>query len=767
MLNEVINVDLHIHSKASSYKDGNIVSESDIEHLDVLFSKLEENGINLFSITDHNRFDYSLYEAILQWIAAHPESCVRAVLPGVEFDVRFEEGKTPCHVIAIFNVVDWAEDGPTIESAITSNLLEDKEASYSLEEFESLLKNINLNYMLIAHQHEGLSINPKKKRSLSNSTSAAKELLLFGYIDALEYNNSRVQGILLNELYELEIPSTAIVGSDCHTWECYPAHDSNQKPKSPFFTRIKCLPTFQGLLLAFTSPGTRFQVSNPTSKKEYLTGFMYGEKVSVPFSPGINAIIGENGSGKSSILSLLKNADPKEKWIKAYKKEYSIVTESLPSQDRTISIQQGDLRNNYDNGALFESSLFNPIDNNEFETSVSSFSDSLKSAILDSVKRKDHLDQLKQVSFRIDSQLEGSTFNINVISDESFTEIENEPAARYTALSRIRKSIQAEIDSGYYEEPQVAGLEKAKTAIDEVSQIVLRSKNEIEAEVAVRNIIHLAIEEYSAKCSKHTTEIDARRREYRKGKKSFIDSICNVIEDQTRDQVFPTELTCSKNQGISTNTKNGFKFQTTAQYAKESDLSISLLKKIFNKGFHSLDDVCRIDSLDKLSEAITGSNEIPWEERWKTAVEKYVSEMEKSEPSIHDQRSKGRIGNTFGEQSLTYYKYKSFNSNDWDVLIIDQPEDDISHSRINSELIEYLNNLRSTHQIIMVTHNPLLVVNLDVDNVIVLEKQAGQLEIMSGCLESPGILDRVAEHMDGGKTAIQRRVKAYDAHFEN
>lgn len=115
-----------------------------------------------------------------------------------------------------------------------------------------------------------------------------------------------------------------------------------------------------------------------------------------------NAIIGENGSGKSSILSLLKNAAPKEKWIKAYKKEHSIITESLPSQDQTISIQQGDLRNNYDNGVLFESSLFESIDNSEFELDVSSFSDSLKGAILDSIKRKDHLDQLKQATLKID-----------------------------------------------------------------------------------------------------------------------------------------------------------------------------------------------------------------------------------------------------------------------------------------------------------------------------------------------------------------------------
>lgn len=72
MLNSDIRVDLHIHSKASEYKEGqdstenNIVAESDIEHLDVLFKRLSasENSINMISITDHNRFDPGLYEAI-------------------------------------------------------------------------------------------------------------------------------------------------------------------------------------------------------------------------------------------------------------------------------------------------------------------------------------------------------------------------------------------------------------------------------------------------------------------------------------------------------------------------------------------------------------------------------------------------------------------------------------------------------------------------------------------------------------------------------
>jgi len=73
MLNRNIKVDLHIHSKASEYKEADgYVDESNIENIDVLLSKLQENNINLISITDHNSFDYALYKKIKELINKEP-----------------------------------------------------------------------------------------------------------------------------------------------------------------------------------------------------------------------------------------------------------------------------------------------------------------------------------------------------------------------------------------------------------------------------------------------------------------------------------------------------------------------------------------------------------------------------------------------------------------------------------------------------------------------------------------------------------------------
>ena len=61
----MIKFDLHIHSSESAYKeDSEIVLDSTVENIDTLLKNLNDNKVALFSITDHNRFNVPLYEAI-------------------------------------------------------------------------------------------------------------------------------------------------------------------------------------------------------------------------------------------------------------------------------------------------------------------------------------------------------------------------------------------------------------------------------------------------------------------------------------------------------------------------------------------------------------------------------------------------------------------------------------------------------------------------------------------------------------------------------
>lgn len=181
MLNGLIRIDLHIHSKASSYKDKGVdLSACDAGHVDVLLDKLAEaeNSIDMFSVTDHNRFDAALYEEFYKRIDERGFNI--HLLSGVEFDVELQEGKPAAHVITIFNAKDSGER-KMIQSTIEQDgLIEDESGFYTIDDFESLLRHVGLSAILIVHQHAGFG-GSQRKRSAGSASDDAVKLYQYGF----------------------------------------------------------------------------------------------------------------------------------------------------------------------------------------------------------------------------------------------------------------------------------------------------------------------------------------------------------------------------------------------------------------------------------------------------------------------------------------------------------------------------------------------------------------------------------------------------------
>lgn len=116
-------------------------------------------------------------------------------------------------------------------------------------------------------------------------------------------------------------------------------------------------------------------------------------------------------------------------------------------------------------------------------------------------------------------------------------------------------------------------------------------------------------------------------------------------------------------------------------------------------------------------------------------------------------------------------------------ILIDQPEDNLDNRSISKKLVTFLKEKKKERQIILVTHNPNIVVNADAENIIV-ANQKGQNDIEStspyqfdyinGALEdsfpkndntdllkSMGIREHIAEVVEGGKEAFQKREEKY------
>lgn len=92
-------------------------------------------------------------------------------------------------------------------------------------------------------------------------------------------------------------------------------------------------------------------------------------------------------------------------------------------------------------------------------------------------------------------------------------------------------------------------------------------------------------------------------------------------------------------------------------------------------------------------------------------------------------------------------------------LILDQPEDDLDNGLITNLIVSKLHENKSNRQIIVVTHNPNIVVNGDSDYVIALESRGQISNLASGALQDIDVRRNVCEIMEGGEAALQKRYK--------
>ncbi len=130
--------------------------------------------------------------------------------------------------------------------------------------------------------------------------------------------------------------------------------------------------------------------------------------------------------------------------------------------------------------------------------------------------------------------------------------------------------------------------------------------------------------------------------------------------------------------------------------------------------------------------------------------------MDKDEP-IEDTKSPGN-------NAIYYIKTKTSLLNN-KLVIFDQPEDDVAPEKVKTDLIKSLSQLAISNQVIIVTHNPQLVVNLDVDNVICLDDSDEVFKIYNGPLYKKrdyDILNIIADKLDGGKDALKERWRRYE-----
>ncbi|MBA0188680.1 TrlF family AAA-like ATPase [Pectobacterium odoriferum] len=95
-----------------------------------------------------------------------------------------------------------------------------------------------------------------------------------------------------------------------------------------------------------------------------------------------------------------------------------------------------------------------------------------------------------------------------------------------------------------------------------------------------------------------------------------------------------------------------------------------------------------------------------------------------------------------------------------DPIILDQPEDDLDNQLVYELIVKKIKESKNKRQIIIVTHNPNIVVNGDSELVISLSQQSGNTDFISlGGLQDREVRKTICNIMEGGRDAFSQRYR--------
>jgi chromosome segregation protein len=96
-----------------------------------------------------------------------------------------------------------------------------------------------------------------------------------------------------------------------------------------------------------------------------------------------------------------------------------------------------------------------------------------------------------------------------------------------------------------------------------------------------------------------------------------------------------------------------------------------------------------------------------------------------------------------------------------DLLLIDQPEDDLDSQTVYEEVVKLLRVIKSNHQFIFATHNANFPVLGDAECVGACDAEDGNIVVKAGSIDTKDCQGKIVSIMEGGIEAFERRKTIY------
>lgn len=775
IVKELVKVDYHIHSSASIKKDGEKVEFNTIENVKVLVENLVKNKVSMVAITDHNTFSIDMYNKLKSYEGKQ----LKKVLPGIEFDVEFEGERI--HIITIFSDKNYGSIS-SIPDILKKAKFDSKfKDTFTEKSFKEILKQIDTNVLLIAHQKSGIRADIQNENLSKIGEEKFDSIIGIDYFDAVEFRSGKVEGILKDYKNEKNLNNLRyITGTDCHNWSVYPQQFPGDKSDIKF-SYLKCLPTFKGLVMALTDSKrvttANFNLKKPFIKEINLT--LNSSPISIELSQGLNVIIGDNSIGKSLILDSLidpsySNIKPpaKKTGYKNYIKRMKLKISPF-SADEVKQIHydyQGKIRELFQSGTKlldipFFKGKFKPLDNKQVENEVMEYAE----RVIKKMEINQETEKIEtELNYEIDipAEVEDKTYLLRItdnldIKIINYNLIISSINSIIVALEKLNKA------DGFNDTKIINGIIRSLNKLKIKYEI--KKEEQDQSQIIISKIKSIC-KEYENENKEKSQSQENLLTEFKQNIVSAKDRIVNKINDINKEkyEILESFSTININKENNPEGKYNFVTQTIEEKITQKDI-IKILTDPFAKvsSIEKIEEFSSKDFESKLKQSVKGDGD-NYEKNYKDAVRDYLNKKYlKQETNIYLNNKKIPNGNSQGRNAMIYLDVLADEQTN-KLYIVDQPDDDISHLRLKSDVINIMKRMSDSKQVLFITHKPELVVNLDVDNVILLKEVDDKIVVNSGALEYEdelngiNILKDVAEILDGGEETIRKRWKRYD-----
>lgn len=295
--------DLHIHSNQCGSSGKELKSLSIPEYIDELATLFENRpNLDMISFTDHNSISIDLYKEY------NGRSGLPKLLPGIEIDISLSPASNAKHLIVYFDAVNDTERLKPLAASLNQYLADNKTGPSNPLDINSLLDrllNVKVPFVLSPHAMK------QGKRAIDSDWHSmdSSDRDTYKYVDQFfsfwetSGKSSIAHAVEFLRQMDCDERVSVVAFSDSKTIEGLKSYLDN--PHQYF----RSLPNFMGLRMV-GSDASRIRpeqesISNYDLGK-YLGRVEFSDSI-IYLSPGLNAIVGGRGSGKSILLDSIAN----------------------------------------------------------------------------------------------------------------------------------------------------------------------------------------------------------------------------------------------------------------------------------------------------------------------------------------------------------------------------------------------------------------------------------------------------------------------------